>query len=238
MAVLELSEVTAGYGPIDVLHNISFVVADREIVTILGTNGSGKSTALKTVMGLTRLRQGKIRFKDREITTLPAHNRAAIGMGYVPQTQNVFGELSVVDNLRMGSFLRSKNFESRASKIFDLFPILSDLREKKAAQLSGGERRMLAIGLTLLLEPKILLIDEPSSDLAPAAVEQVYEIISNIYRQLGISILLVEQNVAKAMQIADRVCVLVRGKEAMNAPTAEVDAQKLRQLFLEEKHDE
>lgn len=235
MAVLELSEVTAGYGPIDVLRDISIAVEDRQIVTILGTNGSGKSTALKTAMGLTRVRKGRIRFMDREINSLSAHGRAAIGMGYVPQTQNVFGELSVLDNLRMGSFLRPKGFESRAGRIFDLFPLLAELRDKKAAQLSGGERRMLAIGLTLLLEPKILLIDEPSSDLAPAAVEQVYEIISNIYSRLGISILLVEQNVAKAMQIADRVYVLVRGKDALNAPTTEVDARKLRELFLEQK---
>ena len=237
MPLLALKEVTAGYGQIKVLHDLSLMVEKREIVTILGANGSGKSTVLKTAIGIARLTKGVVEFNSEDISHTLAHRRAALGIGYVPQTRNVFSELTVIDNLRMGAFIRPQAFKTDLQEVFDLFPRLKERKKEKAGTLSGGERRMLSIGLTLLLKPKLLLIDEPSSDLSPAMVGQVFETIVRIYRELGISVLLVEQNVSKALEIAKRVYVLVRGKEALNAATENVNSEQLRLLFLQGTND-
>jgi len=230
---LELVRVSAGYGPIQVLDRLSLRLGDREVVALLGANGSGKSTALKTVMGLTRVTGGRIALEGREITGWPAHACAAAGLGYVPQTGNVFADLSVEDNLRMGAFLRPKELARASQAVYALFPRLAERRRALAGSLSGGERRMLAIGMTLLLEPRVLLLDEPSSDLAPSMVDDVFAAIEGIHAERGIPILLVEQNVARALAIAGRVCVLVRGREAFDRPAVEVEPALLRQLFLE-----
>jgi ABC-type branched-subunit amino acid transport system ATPase component len=231
--VLELSKVVAGYGPITVLDGVSLRLAAGEVLAILGANGSGKSTVLKTAIGLTRVTGGMVALAGRDITRLPAHRRAAAGLGYVPQTQNVFADLSVLDNLRMGAFLRPAELAAERDRLFAMFPVLAERRRERAGNLSGGERRMLSIALTLLLKPKLLLLDEPSSDLSPVMVEQVFQTIARIHRELGIPILLVEQNVAKALALASRVCVLVRGREALDAPAAAVDRGQLHQLFLD-----
>ncbi|GAB4066969.1 ABC transporter ATP-binding protein [Ancylobacter sonchi] len=231
--VLTLSNLTAGYGPITVLDDLSLTLRAGEVVALLGANGSGKSTVLKTAMGLTRVRSGSIALGGRDVTQLPAHGRAAAGLGYVPQTRNVFGDMSVADNLRMGAYLRPKTFEQEVEKVFALFPRLKERRRALAGNLSGGERRMLAIGSTLLLNPSVLLLDEPSSDLAPATVDLVFEAIADVHKRLSIPILLVEQNVAKALALASRVCVLVRGHEALDAPVGEVDTHDLHALFLD-----
>jgi ABC-type branched-subunit amino acid transport system ATPase component len=230
---LELAEVTAGYGQITVLDGLSLRLGRNEVLAILGANGSGKSTVLKTAIGLTRMTAGRLSLGDRDITRLPAHRRAALGIGYVPQNQNVFADLTVLDNLKMGGFLRPSAFAREVGSVFELFPRLAERRRERAGNLSGGERRMLAIGLTLLLSPKLLLLDEPSSDLAPVMVDQVFAAIREIHRALGIPILLVEQNVAKALSLADRVCVLVRGREALDAPAGEIDPARLHALFLD-----
>jgi ABC-type branched-subunit amino acid transport system ATPase component len=230
---LELAEVTAGYGQITVLDGLSLRLGRNEVLAILGANGSGKSTVLKTAIGLTRMTAGRLSLGDRDITRLPAHRRAALGIGYVPQNQNVFADLTVLDNLKMGGFLRPSAFAREVGSVFELFPRLAERRRERAGNLSGGERRMLAIGLTLLLSPKLLLLDEPSSDLAPVMVDQVFAAIREIHRALAIPILLVEQNVAKALSLADRVCVLVRGREALDAPAGEIDPARLHALFLD-----
>jgi ABC-type branched-subunit amino acid transport system ATPase component len=156
-----------------------------------------------------------------------------LGMGYVPQTRNVFAELSVIDNLRMGGFTRRDTIEGDVAAVYELFPRLRERRRVRAGTLSGGERRMLSIGLTLLLRPKLLLLDEPSSDLAPATVAQVFGAIRRIRAELRIPVLLVEQNVRAALALADRVCVMVRGRMAMNLPTPQVDVAHLHALFLD-----
>jgi ABC-type branched-subunit amino acid transport system ATPase component len=230
---LELAQVTAGYGAITVLDRLSLRLGRNEVRAILGANGSGKSTVLKTAIGLTRMTAGRLIFAGQDITRLPAHRRAALGIGYVPQSQNVFSDLTVIDNLRMGGFLRPAAFAAEIGSVFELFPRLGERRRERAGDLSGGERRMLAIGLTLLLAPKLLLLDEPSSDLAPAMVDQVFAAIREIHRRLAIPILLVEQNVAKALSLADRVCVLVRGREALDAPAGAIDPAQLHTLFLD-----
>jgi ABC-type branched-subunit amino acid transport system ATPase component len=232
-AFLELGEVTAGYGPITVLDGLSLRLAPAEILAVLGANGSGKSTVLKTVIGLTRMSAGRILLSGTDIARRPAHERAALGIGYVPQNQNVFADLSVADNLRMGGYLRPRELAAETAKVFDLFPRLKERRRELAGNLSGGERRMLSIGLTLLVKPKLLLLDEPSSDLAPAMVDLVFDAIGAIHRTLAMPILLVEQNVEKALGLANRVTVLVRGREALDLPVGEVDRRHLHALFLE-----
>ena len=230
---LDLAQITAGYGAMTVLDGLSLRLDRGEVLAILGANGSGKSTVLKTAIGLTRVTAGRLSFAGQDITRLPAHRRAALGIGYVPQNQNVFADLTVIDNLRMGGFLRPAAFDGEVARIFELFPRLRERRRERAGNLSGGERRMLAIGLTLLLAPKLLLLDEPSSDLAPAMVDQVFAAIREIHQALDIPILLVEQNVAKALTLADRVCVLVRGREALDVPAGAVDPAQLHALFLD-----
>ena len=232
-AFLELADVSAGYGPITVLDELSLRLAPGEILAVLGANGSGKSTVLKTIIGLTRMSAGRIALAGADITRAPAHKRAALGIGYVPQNQNVFADLTVTDNLRMGGYLRPRSLGAEMEEVFDLFPRLKERRREMAGNLSGGERRMLSIGLTLLLKPKLLLLDEPSSDLAPAMVDLVFEAIGEIHRRLSLPILLVEQNVEKALAIAERVVVLVRGTRALDVPAGEVDRRHLHALFLD-----
>jgi ABC-type branched-subunit amino acid transport system ATPase component len=230
---LELSGVTAGYGVITVLDGLSLQLRRREVLAVLGTNGSGKSTVLKTVMGLTRLTEGTITLDGENITRVSPHLRAARGLGYVPQNHNVFVDLTVADNLRMGSYLSPRDLSSGVAKVLDLFPQLKGRERDRAGNLSGGERRMLSIGLTLLLKPKVLLLDEPSSDLSPRMVDMVFAAIRDIHVNLGLPVLLVEQNVDKALSLADRVAVLVRGREALDAPVGDVDHKQLHQLFLD-----
>lgn len=231
--LLELRRVVAGYGAARILDHLSLRLFPGEVLALLGANGSGKSTALKTVMGLTRLSEGAVLFQGQDIGHLPAHARAALGLGYVPQTKNVFADLSVADNLRMGCYLRPKELRARSEEVFALFPRLAERRRTLAGSLSGGERRMLAIGMTLLLEPALLVLDEPSSDLSPQMVEAVFAAIRQIHREKEVPILLVEQNVGIALELASRVVVLVRGREALAREAAEVDSRTLQALFLE-----
>jgi ABC-type branched-subunit amino acid transport system ATPase component len=231
--LLELDRVVAGYGPIVVLDGLSLRLGEREIVALIGANGSGKSTALKTVIGLTRMTGGSITLAGEDVARLPAHRRAARGIGYVPQTQNVFGDLSVDDNLRMGAYLRPSELAAGTAEVFELFPPLAERRRASAASLSGGERRMLSIGLALLLRPRLLLLDEPSTDLSPAVVDTVFGVIERIHASRGVPILLVEQNIPRALALAHRVCVLVRGRQALDVATPELDREQLRALFLQ-----
>jgi ABC-type branched-subunit amino acid transport system ATPase component len=231
-AFLELAGVSAGYGPITVLDRLSLRLQPRQVLAVLGANGSGKSTVLKTIMGLTRLTAGRITMDGEDVTGLPAHRRAALGVGYVPQNQNVFADLTVADNLRMGGYLRPRALAEDLDKVYELFPQLKGRERERASNLSGGERRMLSIGLTLLMGPKVLMLDEPSSDLAPLMVDLVFQSIRDIRARLDMPVLLVEQNVDKALSLADRVTVLVRGRDALDVPVDDVDHAQLHDLFL------
>jgi len=232
-AILELRKVTAGYGLITVLDEVGIALRPGEILAVLGANGSGKSTVLKTSAGLTRVLGGTIAFGGVDITRWPAHRRAAAGLGYVPQTRNVFLDLTVADNLRMGAYLRPKSFAGDVEEVFALFPRIKERRRALAGTLSGGERRMLSIALTLLLRPRLLLLDEPSSDLSPAMIDIVFDAIARIHRDLSIPILLVEQNVNRALALASRVAVLVRGREALDQPVGAVRIAELERLFMD-----
>ena len=231
--ILNFVDVSAGYGALTVLGGVTLALGQDEVLAVLGANGSGKSTVLKTAIGLTRMTAGQVQFAGQDISDLPPHRRATLGMGYVPQTRNVFADLSVLDNLRMGGFARRDPIDDDIEAVFALFPRLRDRRRTRAGTLSGGERRMLSIGLTLLLRPKMLLLDEPSSDLAPGMVTQVFEALRRIRETRRIPVLIVEQNVRAALDFADRICVMVRGRVALDVSRADVEVSQLHALFLD-----
>jgi branched-chain amino acid transport system ATP-binding protein len=210
--ILELNDVHTYYGSIQALKGISLRVNEGEIVTLLGANGAGKSTTLRSINGLNRPRQGSIRFQGRDITTTPAHEIVKRGIAQSPEGRRLFPRMTVTENLEMGAFQRSDKDGIRddMARVFELFPRLQERRSQKAGTMSGGEQQMCAIGRALMARPKLLLLDEPSLGLAPIFVERIFEIIKQINEQ-GTSILLVEQNALMALDAADRGYVLETG---------------------------
>jgi ABC-type branched-subunit amino acid transport system ATPase component len=229
---LDVQEVVAGYGKVDILQGVSIQVKAGQIATIIGPNGAGKSTLMKTVFGLLTPREGRVTFQDQDITRLKPSELAPLGMGYVPQDKNIFPSLTVEENLELGGFSKKGFRRSSIDPVFELFPFLSDLRKKKAGALSGGERQMVAMGRALVLEPKILLLDEPSAGLAPLLVAEIFNQIQRINQQ-GVSILIVEQNARKALQVSHWGYVLVMGKNAFSdAGPALLDNPEVGRLYL------
>ncbi len=231
-ALLEVEGVTAGYGETDILSEVSIRVAAGEIVTLIGPNGAGKSTLLKAVVGLVALRRGLIRFAGAELGGLRPNAVAKRGIGYVPQTQNVFPSLTVLENLEMGAYLRAAAVGPALEEVFARFPVLRDRRRQRAGTLSGGERQMVAIGMALMVEPRLLILDEPSAGLAPAAAGALFDKIGAI-NAAGVSILMVEQNAREALTLSDRGYVLVMGKNRRDgAGPALADDPDVRVTFL------
>ena len=217
MAFLELTHVEAFYGKIRALKGIDLNVEQGEIVTLIGANGAGKSTTLKAISGLMKLGpEAKITFDGEDITHLPPHEIAARGIAHVPEGRGIFAENTVLENLRMGAYL-SRN-KARTQELLetslDLFPRLRERLRQQAGTLSGGEQQMLTMARGLMMEPKLMLLDEPSMGLAPVIVEQIFEIIADLHRR-GITILLVEQNARMALQIAQRGYVIQTGRIAL-----------------------
>ena len=191
MSLLEVNNLSAGYGKLQILDRVSFSLDKKEILAIVGPNGSGKSTLLKTIFGLTSIYDGKILFMNKDITHLPPHEKARIGLAYLPQVGNTFEKLSVIENLRMGGYvLQDEELEKRISEVLDFFPILKDYLHRKVLTLSGGERQMVAMAMALLRKPEILMMDEPTAALAPKIATQVFEKIIEIRESLGKSCLL------------------------------------------------
>ena len=223
--ILELENVHTYYGSIHAIKGISLEVYDGEIVTLIGANGAGKSTTLRTINGLNRPRQGKVTFQGRDITSTPAHEIVKRGIAQSPEGRRLFPRMSVVENLEMGAFQRTDRSGLREDmdRVFDLFPRLAERKHQKAGTMSGGEQQMCAIGRALMARPKLLLLDEPSMGLAPIFVEKIFEIVKEINEQ-GTPILLVEQNALMALDVADRGYVLETGKIALAD-----DAKKLRE---------
>lgn len=215
MRVLELEAVSGGYGGTEILHDVSLAVGRGEIVVIIGPNGAGKSTAMKAVFGLLRLTGGRVRLDDEDITGTPPEQVVRRGVCYVPQTSNVFPNLSVEENLEMGAFVRSDDFRPRMAEIFDLFPPLASKRRQPAGTLSGGQRQMVAMGKALMVEPKVLLLDEPTAGLAPKFRGEIFKVVRDI-NAAGTPILMVEQNAKQALGIANRGYVLVDGKNRID----------------------
>jgi len=210
--ILSISTLAAGYGKSEVLHGVSMEIGTGEIVTMVGANGAGKSTTLRSIFGLTDIRSGTIKFKDRDITGLRPHRVATLGLALVPQERSVFPSLTVQENLEMGGYtVQGHVLRERTEKIFDRFPRLKERYRQRAGTLSGGERQMLAIGRGLMTEPELLMLDEPSLGLAPIVVEAVFEQIRFIHEG-GTTVFLVEQNARRALSIADRAYVLELGQ--------------------------
>lgn len=204
----------AGYLPgIDVLRGIDLHLMESELVGIIGPNGAGKSTFIKAMFGLVEVRQGSVTFRGKDITDLPAHELVSRGVGYVPQRANVFPSLTVEENLRMGLYLAPKRWSERFPIVAELFPLLVDRQSQTTALLSGGERQMVAMGRALMLDPTLLLLDEPSAGLSPANQDLVFERVRRI-ADSGVSVLMVEQNARRCLQIADRAYVLDQGQNA------------------------
>ena len=211
MSLLLAQDVFGGYGDTDILHGVSLEMDPGEVVAIVGPNGAGKSTAMKAVFGLVNVREGRVRFDDRDITNLQPDRIVARGMCYVPQEKNVFPSLSVNENLEMGAFIRRDDFSAQIERVYDLFPPLKDKRRQPAGTLSGGQRQMVAIGRALMLDPKLLLLDEPTAGLSPKFIDLIFERVREINNQ-GVGILMVEQNAKQALAMADRGYVLVLGR--------------------------
>ena len=205
---------TGGYGRgADILHGCTLSVDRGEIAAIVGPNGAGKSTLLKAVFGMLDLREGAVRLGGEDITALSPQARVAKGMGFVPQTSNVFTSMSVEENLEMGAFLRRDDFRGTMAQVYDLFPVLKDKRRQPAGELSGGQRQQVAVGRALMTQPKLLMLDEPTAGVSPIVMDELFDRIIEVART-GISILMVEQNARQALEIADKGYVLVQGRNA------------------------
>ena len=213
-AVLELDEVVGGYGETQILHGVSLKVEPGEIVAIIGPNGAGKSTAMKAVFGLLRLGSGKVRLDGVDITNTAPDRVVKMGVCYVPQTSNIFPTLSVEENLEMGAYVRNDDIRPRLAEIYEMFPPLLEKRRQTAGTLSGGQRQMVAMGKALMLEPKILLVDEPTAGLSPKFRGEIFQIIKTI-NAAGTPILMVEQNAKQALAIAARGYILVDGRNRL-----------------------
>jgi ABC-type branched-subunit amino acid transport system ATPase component len=221
-----------------VLSNVTVSVAPGEISAVLGPNGSGKSTLIKSIMGLTTIYNGHVYWDGQDITTLQAHLRARKGLGYVPQTNNVFTSLMVQENLEVGAFdLNRSQVQTELERVFDLFPSLRDRRNMRAGGLSGGERRLLAIAGALMMRSRCLLLDEPSSDLSPAMIDVVFAKIQEVRRTYQLPILIVEQNVPRVLEIAQQVYVLIRGCVQLQVGAKSTSEEQLGDLFLEAVSD-
>ncbi|MFO1219722.1 MAG: ABC transporter ATP-binding protein [Burkholderiaceae bacterium] len=233
--LLEARDLRVGYGKVEALHGIGLVVPAGAIVTVIGPNGAGKTTLLSALMGLLPA-SGQVRYAGNDITTQPVERRVAAGLTLVPERRELFGEMSVQDNLRLGAFQRVRRGERDSERdlddIYKRFPRLSERREQLAATLSGGERQMLAIGRALMAKPKLLMLDEPSLGLAPRIVRDILRIVADL-RDTGVSILLVEQNARAALQIADRGYVLETGDVALAGSAAELAGNpRVTELYL------
>jgi len=211
VSLLAASDIYGGYGSVDILNGVSLIVEPGEIVTVVGANGAGKSTFIKALAGLVTIRSGTVRFNGNDITGIAPENAARIGISYVPQEHNVFTSLTVMENLEMGAFLRSDDYSDQLERIFTLFPRLRERRSQPVWQMSGGERQMVAMGRALMVEPKLLMLDEPTAGLSPLFMDQVFEQVKQI-NALGIGILMVEQNAKQALAVSDRGYVLAMGR--------------------------
>ena len=214
MALLEASDIVAGYGQTEILHSVSVIVDAGEMVTIIGPNGCGKSTLMKAIVGLVRVRSGSVKFQGAEISGYPPERIVRTRLCYVPQSNNVFPNLSIRENLEMGAFIRSDDYRGRIEDMYELFPDLARQPSRKAGTLSGGQRQMLAIGRALMLDPILLLLDEPSAGLSPAMMGIVFQRIREV-NQSGVAMLLVEQNATDALQMSDRGYILVAGENRL-----------------------
>jgi len=233
--VLEIDDIHVYYGAIHALKGVSLRVGSREIVTLIGSNGAGKSTTLRAIQGLNRPRKGSIRFEGRDITQAPSHDIVASGIAQSPEGRRLFPRMSVLENLEMGAFQRAvkkSELSEDMDRVFELFPRLAERRTQKAGTMSGGEQQMCAIGRALMARPKLLLLDEPSMGLAPIFVERIFETIVEVNQQ-GTPVLLVEQNALMALEVARRGYVMETGRIALEGPASELkENEQVQKAYL------
>ena len=232
MNLLGISDLDAGYGDLQILEDVDMTVDEGEYVAIVGPNGAGKSTVMRTVFGIATYMDGTVTFAGEDISALAPERVIHKGLGYVPQDDNVFPSLSVRENLEMGAYILDEVPESALREVFDRFPILEERDDQRAGTLSGGQQQMLAMGRALMLDPDLLLLDEPSAGLAPDLVDEMFEKIDEI-NESGTAILMVEQNAKEALRRCDRGYVLVQGQNRYEGPGKELlDDEQIRQDFL------
>ncbi|MFH1287998.1 MAG: ABC transporter ATP-binding protein [bacterium] len=233
--ILKVDNIVSGYGHVEIVKEVSLRISKNEIVSIIGPNGTGKSTLLKSIFGLVKKFSGSVFFDNKDITGLKPYQIVRKGMCYVPQDNNVFSSLTVGENLDMGAFVRHDDYKKSLEEVYNIFPLLSDFKSKKAGNLSGGQQKMLAIGMALMLTPKLLLLDEPSAGLAPNMVEEMMKKIELINREEQAAILMVEQNAKRALSISDRGYVLSMGKnEFEDTGAALLNNPDIGKLYLGE----
>ena len=232
MSFLTASGMTGGYGGVDIIHDCSLEVEKGQIAVVVGPNGAGKSTAMKAVFGMLHLREGKVTLDGRDITGMAPQDRVPCGMGFVPQSRNVFVSLTVEENLEMGAFIRTDDWKSQMEKMFELFPRLKERRKQPAGLMSGGERQMVAMGRAMMLEPKLILLDEPTAGLSPKFIDNTFEQVKLI-NALGVGVLMVEQNAKQALAIANRGYVFASGKNRFDDDARAMLANKeIAEMFL------
>lgn len=234
MTILRIDNIETYYGAVQALRGISLDVSKGEIVTLIGSNGAGKSTTLKSISGLAKVKSGKILFKDTDITSKQPHTTNLLGMAHVPEGRRIFSSLTVKENLILGAYsVKDKNLiEQRMQTAFELFPILKQRIDQKGGTMSGGEQQMLAIARALMMGPELLMLDEPSMGLAPIIVEQIFEIILKLNKE-GITILLVEQNAYQALSIAHRGYVIQNGHIVLSGTGQElINNDEIRDAYL------
>ena len=232
MSFLLGANMTGGYGGADILHDCTIGVEKGEIAVVVGPNGAGKSTAMKAIFGMLNLRQGQVTIDGYDITNLKPEERVLKGMGFVPQTNNVFTSMSVEENLEMGAFIRRDDISQTMEQVFELFPILKEKRKQPAGELSGGQRQQVAVGRALMTQPKVLMLDEPTAGVSPIVMDELFDRIIEVART-GIAILMVEQNAKQALNIADKGYVLVQGENRYTDTGAALIANPdVRRAFL------
>ena len=231
--LLEARDLHAGYVPgVDIVRGCDLTVAEGEMVSVIGPNGAGKSTLIKSLFGLVPVRDGDVRFRGEDVTGAPTHRLVGAGIGYVPQTENIFPTLTVEENLEMGSYLRPKAFKARYAELSGWFPILAERRRQRAGTMSGGQRQLVALARALMLEPSLLLLDEPSAGLSPVNVDTIFERIG-LVNSKGVAILMVEQNAGRALAMSDRGYVLEMGRNRFSGPGRELlNDPKVVDLYL------
>ena len=229
---LSAENMLGGYGETTILNDCSISVKKGEIAVIVGPNGAGKSTAMKAIFGMLDLRAGNIIFDGKDISDLKPQERVRSGMGFVPQTHNVFTSMTVIENLEIGGFTNQENLSKNISEVFKLFPVLEEKQKQLVGELSGGQRQQVAVGRALMTNPKLLMLDEPTAGVSPLVVKELFEKITSIART-GIAILMVEQNARQALEIADNGFVLVQGENKYTDKGSKLLSNKeVRKAFL------
>jgi len=232
MSYLIGEAMTGGYGGADILKGCTVSVDEGEIAVIVGPNGAGKSTAMKAMLGMLDLKSGSVRFRGKDITHLSPQDRIAEGIAFVPQTNNVFVNMTVRENLEMGAFLRDDDISETLEQVFDLFPVLAEKQEQLAGELSGGQRQQVAVGRALMSQPSVLMLDEPTAGVSPIVMDELFDRILEV-RQTGVAILMVEQNARQALNIADKGFVLVIGENRhTDTGQALLEDPEVRRSFL------